>query len=260
MFENILYLLVSLIATIIGAMTGIGGGIVLKSLVDFFSNDPVVVVSCYTTVIVFTMCIVSIYKQWKKGFKFDLKMLIGISIGSLIGGYLGDVILNNVIILFKQQQVQLVQSVMLFFTLIFLIIYSNIGPKKEKIQHISITKTMILGVFLGTISIFLAIGGGPLNVSLLIILFGYSMKEAAIYSIATVFSSQIAKIISIVSIGNYNGIDVNLIPFLIIVAIIGGYLGTSLNQKLGNKKIEQLYTTLMICLIVITVVNILKFW
>ena len=90
MVEDILYLLVSLFATIIGAVTGIGGGIVLKSLVSTFSDDPVIIVSFYTTVLVFTMCIVSIFKQIKRGFKFQLNVLVGISLGSIIGGYIGE--------------------------------------------------------------------------------------------------------------------------------------------------------------------------
>ena len=134
MLENILYVIVSFLATIIGSLTGIGGGIILKSFVDTFSNDSVIVVSFYTTVVVFTMCIVSIYKQWQRGFKFNLKMLAGISSGSLIGGYLGDYILNSIVGNYEQQSVQLVQSIILFITLVFLIIYTRIGPEKRKLK------------------------------------------------------------------------------------------------------------------------------
>lgn len=259
MLENILYIVVSLLATIIGSLTGIGGGIVLKTLVDFFSDDSVIIVSFYTTVVVFTMCIVSIYKQHKKGFQFNFKVLIGICGGSLLGGYLGDYLLNNTVRHYSQQQVQLSQSVILFITLIFLIIYNRVGPKREKVENPSFWLSMLLGLALGSISIFLGIGGGPLNVSLLVILFGYGMKDAAIYSIATVFCSQIAKIISIVYVGNYQQFDLNLVPFLIIIAIIGGYLGTMLNQKLSSQKIELLYALFMVGLSLITLMNIFRY-
>lgn len=259
MVEDILYLLVSLFATIIGAVTGIGGGIVLKSLVSTFSDDPVIIVSFYTTVLVFTMCIVSIFKQIKRGFKFQLNVLVGISLGSIIGGYIGEKILNIVVQQFSQQKVQFIQSIILFITLIFLLLYNIFGKRKQKIEFPKFIYSLILGLFLGSISIFLGIGGGPLNVSLLIICFGYSMKEAAIYSIATVFFSQISKILSIIFTGSLLHFDLNLVPFLIIIAIIGGYIGTWLNQKLSNKKLETIYYFVMLALCILTMINIFRF-
>ncbi|MDB1696377.1 sulfite exporter TauE/SafE family protein [Enterococcus casseliflavus] len=259
MLENILYVIVSFLATIIGSLTGIGGGIVLKSFVDTFSNDSVIVVSFYTTVVVFTMCIVSIYKQWQRGFKFNLKMLAGISSGSLIGGYLGDYILNSIVGNYEQQSVQLVQSIILFITLVFLIIYTRIGPEKKKVENPSTISTIFLGLFLGSISIFLGIGGGPLNVSLLVILYGFGMRDAAIYSLATVFFSQIAKIISIVYVGEYGQFNLLLVPILVFVAIMGGYIGTILNQRLSSRKIELLYILFMLALSLITLINIFRY-
>lgn len=260
MLEDTLYILVSFIATVTGALTGIGGGIVLKTFVDAFSNDPIVIVSFYTTIVVFTMCIVSIYKQLRKGFQFNSKVLFGVSLGSIIGGYLGEYLLNIVVQSYNQQQVQLTQSIILFIVLIFLILYTKIGRKKNKVEKASLSLTFLLGLFLGGISIFLSIGGGPLNISLFVIILGYRMKDAAIYSIATVFFSQISKIISIIFVGSYGQFDLKLTPILILIAIAGGYIGTTLNQKLSNKKIEYMYMLLMKGLSIMVLINIFKYW
>ena len=260
MITNILYIVVSFFATIIGAVTGIGGGIILKSVVPLFSHDSIIVVSFYTTVLVFTMCIVSIYKQWRKGFQFQLRVLLGISIGSIIGGYLGDFILNAVTQNYPASQIQLVQSIILFATLLFLILYTIWGPKKAEVTTPSILVTSLLGLFLGAISIFLGIGGGPLNISLLIIFFGYPMKKAAVYSIATVFFSQISKLASILFIGEYSQFDFKLVPFFIIAAILGGYLGTLLHQKLTSKAVETIYMVLMMILLLIVLSNVVSYW
>ncbi|MBO0488160.1 sulfite exporter TauE/SafE family protein [Vagococcus fluvialis] len=259
MFESIVYIVVSFIATVIGALTGIGGGIVLKTFANIFSNDDVIVVGFYTTIIVFTMCIVSILKQKSKGFKFDTKVLIGMSVGSIVGGYLGDYVLNLFVLKFDETYVKFIQSIILLITLAFLIIYTRIGPKINKVENPSLLATSLLGLFLGSISIFLGIGGGPLNVSLMVIIFGYGMKEAAIYSLSTVFFSQISKIISILIAGNFEKYNLKLVPFLIIVAIIGGYVGTSLNQKMSTKNIELLYVVLMIGLLLLTLTSIINF-
>lgn len=258
MLVRLLYIVVSFVATVIGSLTGIGGGIVLKTSADFFSTDSVITVSFYTTIVVFTMCIVSIYKQWRRGFKFDLKVLFAISGGSLVGGYIGEYALNYFTRHSEQGRVQLVQNIILFITLVFLLIYTKRMSGRSNIKSQNPFTAVLLGLFLGTISIFLGIGGGPLNVSLLIILFGYSMKDAAIYSIATVFFSQFAKIISITYSGQYDQFDLKLIPFLIVTAILGGYVGTSLNQKYTSRKIEFLYSIFMVGLTVLTLVNIFR--
>lgn len=121
---NVLYVIATFIATVIGALAGIGGGIVLKAMTDLFSPDSVQVISFYTTVVVFTMCLVSIAKQVKSGFKYDLPMLLEISVGSLVGGYIGNSLLTVLLRYFPENKVQLTQSIILFLTLIFLIIYT----------------------------------------------------------------------------------------------------------------------------------------
>ena len=116
---NVLYVVATFIATVIGALAGIGGGIVLKAMTDIFSPDSVQVISFYTTVVVFTMCLVSIVKQIKSGFKYDLPMLLEISVGSLVGGYIGNSLLSVLLRYFPENKVQLTQSIILFLTLIF---------------------------------------------------------------------------------------------------------------------------------------------
>ena len=260
MLTSILYIIVSFCATVIGAITGIGGGIILKSVVPLFSHDSIIVVSFYTTILVFTMCLVSIYKQWRTGFQFNFRVLLSISIGSILGGYLGDWILQGVTKFYPATQVQLIQSCILFATLLFLILYTLLGPKKTEVPTPPVSITFLLGLFLGGISIFLGIGGGPLNISLLIIFFGYSMKKAAVYSIATVFFSQIAKLISVVSIGDYSQFNLTLVPCFIITALLGGYLGTLLHHRLTSQMIEKLYMILMAALLLIVLSNIVGYW
>ena len=87
---TVVLVLIALVATLIGAITGIGGGIVIKTLYDVIGIHSVLEIGFYTTVVVFTMSIISIYKQYKNGFKYDFNVLIFISLGSMLGGYLGN--------------------------------------------------------------------------------------------------------------------------------------------------------------------------
>lgn len=85
------------------------------------------------------------------------------------------------------------------------------------------------------------------------------MKQSSVYSIATVFFSQITKIISIVASAQYQMFDMKMIPMLIIASIIGGYIGTVWNQKISSAKLENLYTVFMIAITAITGFNVIHF-
>ena len=110
----------------------------------------------------------------------------------------------------------------------------------------------------GSISVFLGIGGGLLNVSLLILLFSYDMKKATIYSIATIFFSQISKLVQIVIKGQFMTFDLTLLPTICLFAVAGECIGTNINQRLTNKKIEKVYKALMIGLIFVSCYNVIS--
>lgn len=259
MMKLILFV-VGIIALIIGALTGVGGGIVLKTFYDLVNAGGVLAIGFYSTVLVFTMCIVSVLKQIKPGFSFDWPFLISISVGSIFGGYIGNSLLNYAAKYIPENTTKLIQSVILLITLIFLTIFTNKSSKyRQKEANFNWFAAFWLGLFLGAISIFLAIGGGPLNVSLLVIIFHFTMKQSSIYSIATVFFSQITKIISIIATGQFMKFDPVMIPLLMLAGIIGGYIGTVWNQKISSAKLEQLYTYFMIALVLITGFNVYRF-
>ncbi len=254
----VIYSLVIVIATVLGAIAGLGGGVIIKPLFDLIGAHQASTIGFYSSVAVFTMCIVSIIKQMKRGFQFDIQTIIYISLGSLLGGILGESIFNYVTGTLENNIVQIIQAVLLGITLILILIYTL---NKQKFRHYRIQSKLamlLVGVFLGGISVFLGIGGGPLNVASLMLLFSYEMKEATIYSIATIFFSQVSKLGSIFLKGTIMTFDLSLIPYICISAIMGGYIGTTLNQKLDNKKIERVYIALIIALIGVSCFNVIK--
>ncbi|MBP2058542.1 putative membrane protein YfcA [Lactobacillus colini] len=256
---QLILFIVAIIACIIGAVAGVGGGIVLKVFYDLVDAGNVLTIGFYSTILVFVMCIVSVFKQIKHGFKFDWAFLVSISFGSIMGGYVGNLGLNWADSIFTETKLKLIQSVLLLISLIFLTIYTKKSSTNNKRPNYNWLAALFLGVFLGATSIFLAIGGGPLNVSLLVIIFHFTMKQSAVYSIATVFFSQITKLISIIIEGQFMNFNTTMIPLLIVAGIIGGYIGTIWNQKISSSKLESIYTVFMIGLILLTGFNTLRF-
>ena len=257
---QVILILIALLATIIGATTGVGGGIVIKVLYDVIGIHSVLEIGFYTTIVVFTMCIISVYKQYRGGFKYDLNVLLSISLGSMLGGYIGNWLLNLFASGIPRDQLQIGQSVILLITLLYLLYYTYRQSGSDFSFNRSRINMLLLGLFLGAISIFLGIGGGPLNVSLLVIFFGYSMKQASVYSVATVFFSQIAKILTLLIGQQYEVFDLSLVPWLILVGIVGGYYGTQINQRISSATIGKIYNVFMVGMCALTIFNIVRFF
>lgn len=252
-----LYVLIILLATISGAIAGLGGGVIIKPLFDLIAFHNASTIGFYSSVAVFTMCIVSIYKQVRSGFKFDIRTVLSISIGSMVGGLLGEFIFNAITNYLENNLVKVIQAGILAITLIAILLYTL---NREKIKCYKINNICIIfsvGMFLGLISVFLGIGGGPLNVALLMFFFSYPMKEATIYSIATIFFSQLSKLGSVLISGQIVNYDLSFIPFIAVTAIIGGFIGTLINQKLESEKIQKFYIFLIVLLLLISGYNVI---
>lgn len=253
----ILYFIVIFFATTIGAITGLGGGVIIKPILDFIGFHNVTTIGFYSSCAVFTMAIVSIVKQMKAGFLFENQILLYISMGSCIGGVVGENIFNQLVSYFDNCIIKITQALLLFISLILIIFYTL---KKNNVESYRIKNNILvflLGVFLGTISIFLGIGGGPLNVSMLALFFSFQIKQAVIYSLATIIFAQVAKIGLIVLKGHILNFDFSFLPFILLAAILGGFFGTNINQRMSETNIKKSYLFVLLGLCFICLYNMI---
>ncbi len=156
----IFYVLIVLMATTIGASTGLGGGVIIKPLFDLVGLDGPTTIGFYSSVAVFTMCLVSIYKQMRRGFSFQSSLLFSISLGSICGGFLGDTIFNLVVGHYSDRLVSLIQASLLLVTLVFIFVYTLAKKHLKTFQLAHPALVFGVGILLGCISVFLGIGGG----------------------------------------------------------------------------------------------------
>lgn len=256
MEKIILYVFVIIFSNTVGAISGMGGGVIIKPVLDTLSNEPLLAINFYSSLAVFVMSIVSTVKNTrKKDVNVNWLEILYLSIGSMFGGKFGDWIfmyLNN--LLKNDNTVNLIQIVIVVISLILALMYS----RTSGLQFNTKKKTILFlfsGVFLGTLSTFLGIGGGPINVALLIFLFNFDAKKSAIYSIASIFFSQFIKLASVVPNIRLLPLDLRLIPFIIVSAIIGGYLGSSISTRVSNKFVLNLYRIVVIFVIGLNIYN-----
>ncbi len=258
MMVFLIYSLVTLVATLVGAITGVGGGSIIKPVFDLLGVDTAVVIGLYSLVAVFSMCLISIYRQYKQGLQFEAKVVWSLSVGSLFGGYLGEELFRKVTDYLADRHVKLSQSLLLLAVLAVVAFYTL---KKDSLPHYQLKKTSLmvwLGLIIGLISIFLGIGGGPLNIVMLMFFFSYSAKEASIYSLLMIFSAQLPKILLL--IWRFKDIEGNLfmIPLIILFSFLGGLIGTQLNRKLSPQQVEAMYLMLVFILMLICGITILR--
>ena len=84
------YLLVSFLASIVGAICGIGGGVIIKPVLDLFGLDSVATISFLSGCTVLSMSCYSVGKSMLAGEKsVDLKTGTPLAVGAAIGGVWG---------------------------------------------------------------------------------------------------------------------------------------------------------------------------
>ncbi|WP_373282944.1 sulfite exporter TauE/SafE family protein [Macrococcus hajekii] len=130
----------------------------------------------------------------------------------------------------------------------------NIKPFKTY-RFNSLPIYFIATLALGLVSTLLGIGGGPINVSLLMLLFGLSIKEATIYSIVTIFFSQLSTLTTtFVTVGT-DQFDLSYLMSIIPAAVIGGYVGSVFNKRLSDSVVSRVFLSVTFLVIGLNLIN-----
>lgn len=251
----ILYFFTIILANTVGAISGMGGGVIIKPVFDFIGAHNLLSISFYSSVAVFTMSIVSIWKQWRSGTSFNIRIALLVSAGSIIGGVAGNGTFEFLLYWLKNDAtVQYIQIFVTIVSLLFALIYTS--QYREFSFHLKTNVIyIVVGFFLGFLSSLLGIGGGPINVAFFIFLFGTPIKAATVYSIITIFFSQFTKIVVTGFTVGYGAFDLSMLLSIIPAAILGGYLGALLNGKLSNQSVVVVYQMLILLVIVLNITN-----
>ena len=253
---TIIYSVVIFLACSVGAIVGIGGGVIIKPVLDFMGYHTVDVVGFISTCAVFAMSISSSAKHIAAKTEFDKKVVGLVAVGSVFGGIIGNEIFDYTLEKLSGNIVKGVQAVIIASFVIFVIMYVN----SKNMKSVKITNPALIaltGLMLGLMSAFLGIGGGPINTAFLVLLFSFTLKESAVYSVAIIFFSQLSQLITIF-INNQFQPYKEYLPIIIAamaVSVIGGIVGSKLNKKLSNKVITVIFSVVLSIVAVINVYN-----
>ncbi|MFI3162999.1 MAG: sulfite exporter TauE/SafE family protein [Bacillota bacterium] len=255
----VIYFAIAISATTVGALTGMGGGVIIKPVLDMIGGYDVATIGILSCVTVFAMSVSSIVRKVMQKSKFPVKLALYLSVGSMLGGLLGQNLLDHAIeAMGSGVKVTILQNVLLAILILGVFIYML---KKENVPDYDLEgmiPSVLCGVFLGTVSSFLGIGGGPINVAILIFLFPVDTKDATICSIITIFFAQISKILTVAFTTGFAIYDLSMLPAMVIGGVVGGLIGASLNKKVSIQKVELWFNIVQIVVLLISVYNIVS--
>lgn len=247
-------------ATFAGAMSGIGGGIVIKPVLDATHTLSVGTISFLSGCTVLAMTTVSLIRSRKGSVSINMKMSTLLGIGAALGGVLGKELFDMAqMVLPSENIVGAIQAIMLLIitvgVFLFILFYNKINSKNIK----SPITAVIIGIALGLISAFLGIGGGPLNIALLYYFFSMNALTASLNSLYIIFLSQIASLTSTLLQNDIPVYD----PLVLIVMILGGVsgalIGSAIKKRMSNKNIEIFFSYLLVFIAFINIYNFLRF-
>lgn len=256
-YIEILYFLIGLIASLFGAITGIGGGVIIKPILDSFGHYDVATIGILSAATVFSMSCVSLIKATFTKINIKIKTSTILAISSILGGMIGKIIFNNFIHSIENLDiVSLVQSTILTILMVIIFIYYKNSIKTYQLRNTLFI--FLIGIMLGIIAAFLGIGGGPFNVAVLTLGFSMNAKDASINSLFIIFFSQISSLITTQITTGYDQFNLELLPYIIVGGIVGGFVGSYLLNKINTKKVERIFSTGVMIIMLLNIFNVGK--
>ena len=155
------------------------------------------------------MSITSMAKHIRNKTPIKPFIVLLVAAGSVAGGICGNTLFAQAMqVSGRPELVKGVQSAILAFFLACVILSVVI---KHRTFHVTNPLAILFaGFLLGTAASFLGIGGGPINVAFLTLFFSFSMKDAAVYSVAVIFFSQCSNLITTGVTTGFQGYDLKI--------------------------------------------------
>lgn len=87
------------------------------------------------------------------------------------------------------------------------------------------------------------------------LMFALPIKEATLYSLSTIFFSQLAKLVTIALTSSFMRFDLSMLFYVIPAAIIGGLWGARFSRILSPKKVTFIFQAIVIVVLLINLYN-----
>lgn len=259
--EVTIFLAVSMGASTIGSICGLGGGIIIKPLLDAMKLMSVEAVSFLSGCTVLAMAVSSVLRSYSRGdVKIDVRASTPLALGAVAGGILGQAAFQA--LKSASGNIALVgaaQSLALFGTTLASLLYTANEEKIKTRRTGNAVVGFLSGVALGVIASFIGIGGGPINIMVLSYFFSMKTKQAAINSLYVVMFAQTSSTLHVLVSGAVPDFPHSALAAMIAGGIAGAMIGGRINKKISSAAVRRLYMLLMGAIIFISIYNFVRF-
>lgn len=249
--------LIAFFASVAGGICGIGGGIIIKPLIDMFGIASVSTASFLSSATVLAMAAYNSAKNLtSESGTIHVDTMLPLAVGAAVGGVFGSIVFNMAIkLLPNSQRVGAAQAIILAFVALGTMLYT-LNKKRIKTTNVqSRTVSCGIGLSLGVISSFLGIGGGPLNLPVLQYFFSMDTKSATQSSLFIILISQLFSLIYMIL--SHNVPDFQWVTLFMMIGggVIGGIVGKAVSKRISNSATDKLFILMLICIISICIYN-----
>ncbi len=257
---DLLFFVVAFLSSIVGAICGIGGGVVIKPVLDMLRLGSAATINFLSGCTVLSMSLYSVSKALRAGdSKVDMATGTPLALGAAVGGVAGKELFALVKGLFENgEMVGGVQAVALGIITLGTLAYT-IGKASIPTRHLQ-GKLLCagIGLALGIMSSFLGIGGGPINLVVLGYCFSMDTKTAAANSLYIILFSQAASLLATIATASVPAFRPLALALMVAGGIGGGIVGRALNKKMDNRAVDKLFIGLMVLIVAICVYNAVR--
>ena len=250
---------ICLAASTIGGICGIGGGVIIKPVLDALGVMSVSSISFLSGLSVLSMSVVSMIKQ-RKSHLVELRTGSLLAVGAVLGGISGNAIFQQLKALTADQLVGMVQAIVLAIITILTLVYSAfLRSRLPSCQVKSAPATVLLGMLMGVLSAFLGIGGGPINLAILYFAFSMDTKKAAANSLYIIMFSQAASFLTSCLQRTIPEFKLIYLVLMVSAGILGGMLGSKVNKRISAATTDKLFAGLLLVIVFICFYNAWRF-
>ena len=258
---QLLFFVVSFLASVAGAVCGIGGGVIIKPTLDLFGLASVSTISFLSGCTVLSMSCYSVGRSMLAGEKaVDLKTGTPLALGAAVGGVAGKQLFRAIKAMFENQNmVGAVQAGCLVVITLYTLIYT-LNKDRIRTKHIrGAAPCLGIGLALGVMSSFLGIGGGPINLVVLYYFFSMETKTAAANSLYIILFSQITSLVTTLATGSVPPFEFSTLVLMVAGGIGGGMAGRAVNKRMDSRAVDRLFLCLMVLIIAISAWNTYRY-
>lgn len=245
-------------ATVLGSISGIGGGVIIKPVMDAVTDLGASTISFLSGTTVLVMTIVSLLRSRKGDIRID-KRGTYLAVGGAAGGLIGKALFSYITASASSPAfVSFVQNICMVILTGAVFVYCLLKSRVRTLHVENPALCVTAGLGLGLMSSFLGIGGGPINIMVLSWLFSMDTKTTALTSLYIIFFSQTVSFVS-TCITGLPQFEVSLLLLMAVLAVLGATCGRTLSKKLSSELIDKLFLGMLVIIIGISVYNTVRY-